>query len=62
MKNYQVTGYQMTKNEDTWEMEQNGELMTINISSAIDEIEFIEREVSIKMNFDWFEAVTILLN
>ncbi|CAB4219500.1 hypothetical protein UFOVP1615_5 [uncultured Caudovirales phage] len=59
MKNYKVTGYQMVKNQNTWEMESIGELMTISVISAKNNVEMIEGNVANKMNFDWFEAVTI---
>jgi hypothetical protein len=59
MKTYNVTGYQMVKNENTWEMESIGELMTISVISAKNNVEMIEGNVANKMNFDWFEAVTI---
>ena len=59
MKKYEVTGYQMVKNPNTWEMERTGKLMTINVMCAKNSVQMIEGEVSNKMNFDWFEAVTI---
>jgi hypothetical protein len=59
MKTFEVTGYQMVKNPDTWEMERSGELMTIKVNCAKNSNEMIEGEASNKMNFDWFEAVTI---
>lgn len=59
MKNYEVTGYKMVKNPDTWDMEQTGDLITVNIPCNSDNWEKIEGEISIKMDFDWFEAVVI---
>jgi hypothetical protein len=59
MKNYEVTGYKMVKNPDTWDMERTGDLITVNISCERDNWEKIEGEISIKMDLDWFEAVAI---
>lgn len=59
MKTYNVTGYKMVKNPNTWDMEKTGDLITISVLCAKNSIEMIEGEVANKMGFDWFEAVTI---
>ena len=59
MKIYNVTGYQMTKNPETWNMESSKELITISVICSKNSVEMIEGEAAIKMGFDWFEAVTI---
>ena len=59
MKTYSVTGYKMVKNQNTWEMEIVGDLITVEVKSHKNNIEMIEGEVANKMGFDWFEAVTI---
>lgn len=59
MKTYNVTGYKMVKNPNTWDMEKTGDLMTVSVLCAKNSIEMIEGEVANKMSFDWFEAVTI---
>lgn len=62
MKNYNVTGYKMIKNQTTGDMETVGELITISVNCSRNSVEMIEGEVSHKMGFDWFEAVTISKN
>ena len=59
MKTYSVTGYKMVKNPNTLDMEKTGDLITISVLCAKNSIEMIEGEVANKMDFDWFEAVTI---
>lgn len=59
MKTYNVTGYKMVKNPNTWDMEKTGDLMTVSVLCAKNSIEMVEGEVANKMGFDWFEAVTI---
>jgi hypothetical protein len=59
MTTYNATGYKMVKNQNTWEMERAGELITVEVKSQKNNIEMIEGEVANKMSFDWFEALTI---
>ena len=59
MKNFTVTGYQMVKNPDTFDMERVGGLIVVSVLCFKHTTEMIEGEVAIKMGFDWFEAVLI---
>jgi len=59
MKTYSATGYKMVKNENTWEMERVGELITVKVESSRNSIEMIEIAVANVMGFDYFEALTI---
>lgn len=59
MKNFKITGYKMTKNPDTFEMERTGNLMTCKVISMTDNVESIECQIARENDCDWFEAVTI---
>ena len=59
MKTYSATGYKMVKNENTWEMERVGELITVEVESSRNSIEMIEIAAANVMGFDYFEALTI---
>ena len=64
MKNYSVSGYKMTKNNDTWEMEKHSFVSHILVNSQLVEIDtykdrdFFEGEISMQLNCDWFEIVS----
>lgn len=60
MKTYIATGYQMIKNQNTWETERVGELISVEVKSQKNNIETIEGEISHKMGFDWFEVVALV--
>jgi len=68
MKNYNVAGYKMIKNQETWEMESEKEITTLTIESILNDVdtfedrEFLEGEISNKFGFDYFEIVTLSIN
>jgi hypothetical protein len=64
MTTYSVSGYKMTKNQDTWEMERAGFAAHVLVKSRLADIntsedrEFFEGEIAIQLGLDCFELIS----
>lgn len=58
---YKVTGYKMTKNPETWEMERSSFVSKVDAFSRLKDIEtsedreFLECEIALQFKCDYFE-------